>query len=184
MFKEFICAGAELVFFADGNVQPGKIDLWLHRQDEKFIKSQNIFNLLGQGKTLEEMTKYVDVNKEEFASMINSASVGKNLLKKYGQLFEPVSNDCDLELANYARDNNAFAVLSNDSDFLIYSGNWRVWNMQKLNYYQLTVVEYDKCALKSYLKLEQHQMPIYATLMGNDCLQFEICKVIIKSNNQ
>lgn len=62
------------------------------------------------------------------------------------------------------------AVVADDTDFLIYEGNWKYWSARNLNLVQLTTMEYCRPALRTALGLAQKQLPFFATLAGNDVI--------------
>lgn len=81
--------------------------------------------------------------------------------------------ECDTELSRYATMNNAVAVVADDTDFLIYEGNWKYWSARSLNLAKLTTREYCRPALRMALGLTQKQLPIFATLAGNDIIRYD-----------
>lgn len=81
--------------------------------------------------------------------------------------------ECDTELSRYATQNNALAVVADDTDFLIYEGNWKYWSARNLNFAQLTTMEYCRSALRMTLGLAPKQLPILATVAGNDIIRQE-----------
>lgn len=69
--------------------------------------------------------------------------------------------------------NNAVAVIADDTDFLIYEGNWKYWSARNLKFDEMTTMEYSRSALRVALGLAQKQLPIFATLSGNDIIHQE-----------
>lgn len=65
------------------------------------------------------------------------------------------------------------AIIADDTDFLIYEGNWKYWSAKNLKFADLTTMEYNRSALRRELGLAQKQLPIFATLSGNDIIRPE-----------
>lgn len=82
--------------------------------------------------------------------------------------------DFRLEIAQFATRNNVLAVLANDIDFLIYEGDWKYWGSKTLNHNSLTTMEYDKKALREHIGLSAKQMPLLATIAGNDFIKWAL----------
>jgi hypothetical protein len=83
-----------------------------------------------------------------------------------------------LETAAFATKNNALAVIADDSDYLIYKGNWRYWSARQLDLNDLSTMEYDRRALWDCLNLSEDQMKIFATIAGNDIIKYNEVQVI------
>lgn len=90
------------------------------------------------------------------------------IAKKYGEFYYSVKCENDLELARYATKNDAIAIISNDFDFLIFDGPWRHWSSRGITEHSLEVTEYDRDGLLKVLKLTRIEMPLFATVWGND----------------
>lgn len=102
---------------------------------------------------------------------IGSVSVAralKDICKRLGDFHTSIQNECDLELAQYAHQNNALAVLGQDTDFLIFNGHWQYWSIDNLDMKILTTICYSRPVLCRELGLAQDQMCLFATLSGND----------------
>lgn len=90
-------------------------------------------------------------------------------------------NECDEEIAHYARTKKAFAILGQDTDFVILDkGEAWYLSMEKLRLDDMTTLLYDHKALAHYLKIHVTQLPVLATLMGNDIIDHKDIKVRIK----
>lgn len=162
--------GAKLVFFTDLNAQPDKTDEWLKRRDESFKFNIDLYNQIRAG----ELLGIIALNIKEKKNL-SSASFALSLIaKKYGEFHYATEHECDLEMARYATENRAFAIVSNDSDFLIYDGDWKYWsatdfgftnNSDADNIYSNQI---DRNGIEKSCGLIAHQRPLLATLMGNE----------------
>lgn len=165
---ELKAIGANLVFFSDLNAIPDKIDQWLQRRDESFKTKIQLYDFIRSGRTFNSIVSIVDQYQN-----LSSASVGLALIaQKYGEFHYTIHNDCDLELARFAKENNAFAVVTNDSDFLIFDGIFKFWKATEFGFNkcqrnQIIATEYDRNGIADAFDIEPNQRALFATLMGN-----------------
>lgn len=93
---------------------------------------------------------------------------------EFGRLIVTVTKECDAELAQYANNNpSVLAVIADDSDFLIFSGNWRYLSMKHLNMNTFVTLEYNKIILRQFLGLDDLQLRVLSTLGGNDIIHYD-----------
>ncbi|KAG5684499.1 hypothetical protein PVAND_013729 [Polypedilum vanderplanki] len=160
----------ELVFFLDGPVQMQKFDTWVNRQNDRYKNCIQIIDFIYERNlTLNEI-----VNCVRPASLTTHLSVIKHIAKKYGQIYTTVTKECDAEIARYACLNpRVIAVLADDSDFLIFTGNWKYLSIKQLDHNTLITKEYNRRALREHLQLNDLELVILSTLGGNDLIKFE-----------
>lgn len=89
-----------------------------------------------------------------------------------------MNRECDAEIARYACNNDSvIGVIAEDSDFLIFPGNWRYFSTKELtfeNNKELKTREYSRTALREFLRLTgAKQMAIFATIAGNDIVTYK-----------
>lgn len=161
-----------LVFFSDLNIQDSKIEEWLTRRNNEFDFYVNLYDSIITGKDLKSILAEQKGRGDNRS--ITSAFYGMGLIaKKYGDFFFSTKHEADLEVAQYAKHQNAMTVVSDDTDFLIFEGSWRLWSTQNIkitpsNKTQLKTTEYNRYYLANTLSLSTHQLPLFATLLGND----------------
>lgn len=162
LLDAFKTTGASLVFFSDLNIQEGKIDVWLNRRNTEFPRCTKFYDSIRNGETLKTL-KYRSALSSLFYGM---AAVAQT----YAEFHLSIERECDLEIAQYASQNNAIAVISNDTDFLIFEGSWDLWsqNVRINRSNRLKTVEYNRHGITRKLSLSQKQLPVFATLLGND----------------
>ena len=177
-FQSLKDAGAELVFFEDGAVQETKNEEWCKRQDSKY---KNTMVHIKEIDCLERLEKVIQFSENKASPEIPRISTFLYALEicaeTLGKLVRSVTVECDLEMAEYATKNDALAVLTDDTDFLIFPGNWFHWSVNEINETEMTTKKYDRKKLRMMLTLKDHQMPILATLAGNDIVPYECLKV-------
>lgn len=162
IFQE-LARDCELVFFCDLKLQTDKVPVWLKRRKEDAIQYANLFDALETGRSLTVLLPTLK-DLKPVAAIFYSISM---VARKYGKFRFCNEHECDLELARYASDNNALAIISNDTDFLIFPGAWRFWACDKPSR-SLNATEFDRTGLARRLALSAEQRPLFATLMGND----------------
>lgn len=159
--------GSELVFFSDLNIQEGKVDEWLKRRDEEFKLYTNLYDLIGSGIPLSEVVENHKDQKALTSTFYGMAVIAQN----YGQFHYSVRHECDLEIAQYAKQNGALAVLTNDTDFLIFDGEFRFWSSQDIKIIhsnRLNTVEFNRDGVANVCSIANYQLPLFATLLTND----------------
>lgn len=158
-------AGAKLAFFLDGPHQKQKDEVWFQRRNATYSSALKIFDGIESGLDLKTIARNVgDAN-------IGSVSIAKTfegICKRLGYFKTSVEMECDLELAQYAVQNNALAIVGQDSDFMIFDGHWQYWSTEFLDLETLNTICYNRTALCRHLGLSQEQMCLFATLAGND----------------
>ena len=93
--------------------------------------------------------------------------------RKFGLLLKPFAGlSRNNVIASYATKHKALAVLSDDSDFLIYGGNWKFWSIKELNSQTMTTMEFNKQKLRLELELNDREMCMLATVGGNDFVKY------------
>ncbi|XP_055306558.1 uncharacterized protein LOC129570859 [Sitodiplosis mosellana] len=159
--------GCLLVFFADLTLQDGKSDTWLSRRNEKFDLYTSLYELIDAGVGVETIVATVQERKG-----LTTKFHGMELVAQtYGDFHHSIKYECDLEIAQYAKNHDVLAVMTNDTDFLIFDGPWKLWSSNDIEITaskQVKTVEYNRKALAKICSLSQRQLPILATLLGND----------------
>ncbi|XP_037029703.1 uncharacterized protein LOC119069685 [Bradysia coprophila] len=158
-FLENLSEFANLVFYEDGpSVKIKELTKTNRRRDRQDLEIE-IIKQIDEGTPLKELTNVPRIK----------TSLG--FLRKFGKHFIAVTKECDTEIARYAsNDSSVLAVLSEDTDFLIFPGPWRYFSIESVNLKDtdLTTIEYSRTALRNYLGLNDKQMIILSTLGGND----------------
>lgn len=162
---------ADLVFFSDGSVVDDKFETWAQRQNDKYDKTILVMENVRSKVPLQTIVSKLG---RKIPRGLSNLPMTEAIAAKYGKLFITVTRECDAELARYANNNkNVLAVLADDTDFLIFSGLWRYFSLNKLNINKLTTMEYSRVALRGYLGLNDEQMVIFSSLGGNDIVKYD-----------
>lgn len=162
-FSKLKETGVDLAFFIDGPVQKDKKETWFNRRDFEYQKCISILDEIAKNTPLPEIIYY---KSNQIAAHNLTHPLMKEVVKEFGSIFTIRDVECDLALAAYATENQALAIFANDTDFLIYPGNWKYWSIKDISE-EMKTVEYNRNALRSTLGLSQSQLPLFATLGGN-----------------
>ncbi|XP_055389101.1 uncharacterized protein LOC129618361 isoform X2 [Condylostylus longicornis] len=172
-FKEL---GAELVFFIDGPIKKCKIPHHIENSNQKYLNQQNIFEYIRN----EEKPKIFSPSHKMSVYINNFLTT----IRSYSKISISFANECDLDIANYATQCKALAVVTCDTDFLIFPGNWQVWISILFNRDQFTIFAWNKMNLLKNLNLRKNHMPIFSTLSGNDFVKYEYVQYLHKSEDK
>lgn len=156
-----INAGARLVFFIDGRLQEAKYNHWLARQDDVYANSLRLLGVAERQRCKVEG----NVTRQSFVTALIATARTK------GRLYTTYDFECDKEVAAFCNEFGAFAVITNDSDYLMFRGDWRIWCSSSLSITTMCTEEWNKTALWLKLGLEWQQMPFVAGIAGNDYFQ-------------
>lgn len=167
-FSDLTSFGAKVVVFADLNVQEEKSRQWLDRRNQEYQESCDTLDSIARGRKVMDIVRMQSRSK----ALTSARHAIYEQAKKHGELYFAIKHDCDAELAKYARDNKALAMIGNDSDFLIFEGDWEYWSASDMNIDNYTTLAYNRRVLIDNLRLTYKQMPVFATLMSNDHTKF------------
>lgn len=166
LLDAFRMTGCSLVFIADLNVQETKIDEWLSRRNAEFRGYAKLYDAIENGETCP-----ITVAKKASKNVLQSVFHGMAMMaQSYGRFHYSIRHEADLEIAHYANQHKAMAIISNDSDFLIFNGSWRLWSSTGIIHSKLRLrtIEYNRKCFKRILSLTVDQLPLFASLVGND----------------
>lgn len=167
LLDAFKATGCALTFFSDLTIQNGKTDTWLSRRNEKFDFYISLYELINAGVCVDTIIATV----QEKKGLTSTFHAMEAIAETYGEFHRAVKHECDLELAQYAKHENVLAVITNDTDFLIFDGTWRLWSSNDIQFTtanQLKTTEFNRNGIKNLCSVTQRQLPLLATLIGND----------------
>lgn len=157
--------GCELVFFSDWFMSETKMEKWMERQNQQFERCVKFYNAVDRIKLYTKIIKEIGDMKPPNSTLYDLELISQD----YGELYYSIDRENDIKLAQYAKRNDAFAVISNDSDFLIFEGNWSLFSIHGIREDSLIRVKtHQKKCLHQRLDLTREEMPLFATVLGND----------------
>ncbi|KAL1455637.1 hypothetical protein WDU94_009719 [Cyamophila willieti] len=83
-----------------------------------------------------------------------------------------------IEIQTYARTHKSFGILSQDTDYIISNASCYYLSAANLCLCpkDITTYIYDSHGLAEYLHIHVNQLPLFATMMGNDIMVFDVMK--------
>lgn len=155
--------GAEVVFFIEAPNKDKEKSWWFQRKTKECKHYRIVVAAMKHQRKLPDFMEDCHRTPPPILS-----SFMKQELKQFGKWIQCYDADVDLAIARYAKENDAFAVFSDDSDFMIYEGRFRKWNIIGIDYDAMTTKEMSREKLRKALNLQPFQMPLFSTLCGND----------------
>lgn len=168
IFRTIKGFGAKLVFFIDGPLQNDKYEKWCVRHNSNYDDMLQVLDDIYSNNYNFETLK----NKQRDLPLISTVvSALLNAAKEFGDVHKSFYSECDIAIAEYAAENNVLAVVSDDTDYMIFNGNWKFWSAAELEMQEMTTMEYNKKALREHINLSDEQMPLFAAIYGNAWLK-------------
>ncbi|XP_021923344.1 constitutive coactivator of peroxisome proliferator-activated receptor gamma-like isoform X1 [Zootermopsis nevadensis] len=172
--KNFVAAfqgiGVRVMFFFDGITQEQKRGEWLQRRGSQIKKVMDLFNNLNNK----------NVEKSKYSSFLLPPLIGATgrFIAKFecGCDVRISISECDAEIAEYAQREGCFAILSRDTDFILLDGARHYLSIERLDMAKMTTVTYSREGLLDFLKINQQQLFLLASLLGNDTVHFHKLK--------
>lgn len=167
--------GVNLVFFCDAKLQEAKIGEWLARKNTEYKENIELFDKIYSELSVSEIIASSTDELRKLKTTMNSIVL---VAQQNGRFYYATQKECDAECAKYASDNKAIAILAYDSDFLIYTGDWKYWSIDNLNIETLVTRELDRNVLREQFQFTSRQLALWATLMGNDSTKIHFRKYL------
>lgn len=167
-FERFVTrlieTGANLLFVCDGQLQPNRMNVWCQRRNTEYFESIGCI----EGSTTENVVARTFL-KRRFGCKAIAKSLNKLIEdKKYGNVIVSTQIDCDLAIAQHATERSVLAVITSDSDFLIFDGPFQWWHSNSMDMDNMTVNYFDRIELLKLLNVSREEMIYLATIAGND----------------
>uniref|UniRef100_A0A1B6EQN2 Constitutive coactivator of peroxisome proliferator-activated receptor gamma n=1 Tax=Cuerna arida TaxID=1464854 RepID=A0A1B6EQN2_9HEMI len=166
--KKFVQAfenkGINLIFYFGGHPHTDKLQNWTDKKYASLNDVYHVFNELSHGTPTKDIPKscfHLPPGLRELA--IFEANYGCEVYQSF--------MDCDKEIAEYAKTHNVFAILAQRSDYVIMdTGNALYFSLKHLDLEKMTTRLYDRQELARFLEIQPSQLPLLATLIGNNIL--------------
>lgn len=164
-FSYLKSCNVKIVTFMDSAIQKNK-KTWLQRRNNEYEADCRLFDKINSKVAMHQLLK----EHSDVGALMTARHDFAVICRTFGEVFNATHNDCDAELAYYANKEKAMAVISNDTDFLVFEGDWRLWSARDIDILELKTIEYDRKILQQHLRvsLSCSQLALWATLMGND----------------
>ncbi|KAK3910504.1 Constitutive coactivator of peroxisome proliferator-activated receptor gamma [Frankliniella fusca] len=161
-FDSFEAINIKLILYFDGATQESKRPVWVSRRLQSMEKAHAIFDSLGKGQTVQNIDPQLFVLPAGAGNTMSALSKDRCSVRRS-------LRECDEEIASYAEKNKCFAILAQDSDYVIYQSGAKYYlSAENLDLNKMTTLVYDQKALAEHLLLNVSELPVFASLMGND----------------
>ena len=165
--ESLINAGAELVFFVAGRKVTDEPSIFIPKHNSEYEKYISMMDSIGDGKPIWKITN----DKRSLLSVEYNIS---RLCLQYG----PLINNCyrhNQEIAQYANQqrNRVLAIISNDTDFLVFDGDYEFWCSNDTDLTKQTTKRMCRKMLRAHLELSTRQLALLSALSGSAFLPFE-----------
>ncbi|XP_075226314.1 constitutive coactivator of peroxisome proliferator-activated receptor gamma-like [Lycorma delicatula] len=168
--QSFKNLNVRLVFFFDGPTVEEKRPRWVERRIQSMRDVDEILNLISMPPYKSQNLKRKHRN--YFILPPGLGNVARFLFKtEFGCEVHVSVKENDEEIAEFARKENCFAVLAQDTDFVILEGAKYYLSMANLRLTTMETTLYDRSELAVALSLDKKYLPLLATLMGNDIVK-------------
>ena len=166
--ERFRAVGIRLVFVVDGPSQSSKRETWVKRRYQSWEKfGVLVYDALKRG-------RYPDLrgNVTSLPSLQTQALV--EVVLGCEVVITAGGTEADEDVVRLARSRNAFAILAQDTDYLIYdTGDVAYLSVKHLDFGAMRTHRYDRVELASHLGLHPNQLSLLAMLNGNDVFDAE-----------
>jgi len=153
-----------VVFFFDGMTPESQRDIWIQR------KQRNVNNIIKILKNLDNNSAVKPIHVEGMLPSLVAATASFVARYVCGCDVHISVSDCDVEMAHFAWKEHCFAILSQDTDFVILQGARHFLTVQELNLKTMTTLAYSREGLLKFLGLEPQQLFLLASLLGNNII--------------
>lgn len=144
--------GVQIVFFRSWGVVVHKAYEWMNMENKRFKESEQFYEWIEEGRSAPEIFNGCHELEASllYSLMVNYAPITSQFadhkLSSFGR-------DADQNIARFARTNDVLAVLTVDTDFMIFDGNWKLWSFTEIDLDGFMVTEYDRLMLNGELML-------------------------------
>lgn len=157
----------KLICFSDLYIPEDKIAKKLNSQNVGYEASNKLYKAL-ENRKIDLQTILTGIPRRPLKSVFYGMAIVAH--DKCDEFYRSTKHEADFAIATYAEQHEVMAILSSDSDFLIFGGTWQLWSANDIRFTKdrLETIEYDRNKITQTLSLSTHQLPLFATLLGND----------------
>lgn len=186
MFKQFLenlsKTKAKLVFFVAGNKYTEDLQFFIPKRESEYLNTLNILDTIESKSDLKAFLS----EKNKYSADIRMALAFDYNLKKLSRRFGDFHVNYvrhNQEIARYAKQHadEVLAVITNDTDFMAFEGDFQYWRANGINYKNLTCIRYCKHKLHDKLGLNPYQMQLLSALAGSNFLPYFVIEDWIKA---
>ncbi|CAH0391836.1 unnamed protein product [Bemisia tabaci] len=161
----------QVYFFEGAKPERDKIPEWRWKNTEQIEAINQVFDALKKG------TQVVDLKPVYYTPTFPSNLGFSHYLKDLFGVEVLISSRREVEVVDFAKKNNCFAMFCQDTDFIIYGGAKYTLSAMHFQLETMSTYNYDRNLLASHLGIQVTQLPILATLSGNGYAEYEDLRI-------
>lgn len=175
LFRQFLDrlqdTGAQLIFFACGNKLNDHPDIFIPKREKEYIDYMRILEKIDRGVPIR---KLLDQKNALNSCKRATLSVEYNVMRmcrRYGKLYyNYFCHNQEMARFAYRHQDEIIAIISNDTDFLIFEGDWQFWLCNDIDMMALTTNRFCRQTLRAHLQLSTEELKLLAALSGTNYL--------------
>lgn len=164
-FERFNRLGFKLISFYGNYTSRKKRTEWVRRRYETVEKVQHIIKLTDRNQFHNH--SFQDLFVIPPGLCFTSTAIIKNVLNE--KVIQSLTEN-DIEIITYAKKNKSFAIMSQDTDFIIANAAQYYLSAKHLNLETMKTYLYDGQVLARVHDLSLKQLPLFATILGTDLI--------------
>lgn len=171
LLAELKKTNAKLVFFFSAKKYTDQLTFFIPKREDDYINNLKILDAIDDGRDLKEFLAEKNRRSPDIRMPFAMEYNLKTIVQDFGELHinYVLHNQ---EIARYIKQHadEVLAVISNDSDFMAFEGDFQYWKANSLNFRELTCIRYCKNKLREKVGLDCHQMQLLSALCGSNYL--------------
>lgn len=172
-FKLLKKANAELVFFVAAKTLSDDFVIFIPDREDEYIKHIQLLDDIdaSDGNTAAYVTrKTIDI-KAPPAMEVNLQKLARDFGKLHTNYFRH-----NQEIAQYIQQHNGsiLAILTNDTDFMVFDGDFQFWRANDIDMNELSVFVYCRNELREHLQLDTQHSQLLSALSGSIYLPCDV----------
>lgn len=181
-FSNLAKANVKLVFFMSGNRYTDDLQFFIPKRETEYMTCLELLDKIEENADLKAYLAEKNKISPDIRMPLAFDYNLKKLIRRFGDLHINYIQH-NQEIARYAKQHadEVLAVISNDTDFMAFEGNFQYWNANSINCRDLTVNSYSKHKLHDKLGLNFHQMQLLSALCGSNFLPMFVINDWVKS---
>lgn len=171
--ENMVKAGAKLVFFMPGGKYTDELQFFIPKTEENYMHSLEILDKIEENADIKAYLHEKNRRSPDIRMELSFNYNLKKLIHNFGDYHINYERH-NQEIARFANDNSGtvMAVISNDTDFLAFSGEYEFWRANSINYKSMSCNQYNRKRLYDRLGFEYGatQMQLLSALSGSNFL--------------
>lgn len=170
LLKRMTEIGATLVFFSRLTAHKFSKE-WMARCWQRFAINTKMYEQIRSGRSLSEIASFIE--DQEVQNQPPALPELHAIARKYGECHFVVQKNIHSAMALCAKRDNARAIMSDNSEFYIFEGEFKLWYCKHLkfnprNQNKIKTAQFDRGGIAKIIGIDAIHRPLFATLIGNE----------------